>query len=234
MTETTASPPSTGPLARIFRPFREHPVLSSCLSVMIFALGAVASSVIGDFVERRLNSDAIAQAEIQQQQITEGTQRIEQRVTDMQAALQALGSGSDVEAFQREAERLLQDLAEVTPVIQKAALTNADFVARLRQDALSRPDGATTTAALELTENGSATICRDFTVGLSPRSSDRVTLRLARKGQIDVSSDAQSGDTVSLRQSDASASATIAGLGRGASGTLIGIDYNCFEGKPEG
>lgn len=223
----------TGRLARLIQPFRQRPVLSAILSGTMFLCGAAVSSLVGSVIEQQLNSDAIEAAELQQQQITDGTRRIEERVVGLQAALDALhadNNPADAQAFQQEAERLLKELSEVAPVIESAALSNADFVARLRHDALSRPDGATTTAAFELPLDGSATICRDFTVGIRSSGVNQVALRISRRGETNLNSTAFAGDTAVLRQADASASVTVAGFGRGASGDLVGIDYNCFEG----
>lgn len=220
-------------LAAIARPFRDHPILSALVSGTIFMCGAAVSSVVGSVVEQSLNSNAIAAAEIQQKQITDGTRRIEERVASMQASLNALHAGSnpaDALAFQQEAERLLKELSEVAPVIESAALSNADLVARLRHEALSRPDGATTTAAFELPLDGSATICRDFTVGIRETAINQVALTISRKGESRTNHTATSGETQALTQADASASVTVAGFGRGAKGELVGIDYNCFEG----
>lgn len=231
-----SSPPKVPRPSRIIQTFRDHPVLS-VLSVVIsggiFLSGAAVSSLIGSMVEQQFNSEALAAAEIQQQQITDGTRRIEERVVSLQTSLNALHAGNnpaDAQAFQLEAERLLKELAQVAPVIESAALTNADFIARLRHDALSRPDGATTTAAFELPLNGSATICRDFTVGIRSSGTNQVRLNISRRGETASNVTAVSGDTAVLRQSDASASVTVAGFGRGATGELVGIDYNCFEG----
>lgn len=239
MTDTVAPAPGqpkparSSRLATITRPFRDHPILSALVSGTIFMCGAAVSSVVGSVIEQQMNSDAIAAAEIHQQQITDGTRRIEERVASMQSSLQALQSDSnpaDAQAFQQEAERLLKELSEVAPIIENAALSNADLVARLRTEALSRPNGATTTAAFELPLNGSATICRDFTVGIRETGTNQVALTISRRGESRTNHTANSGDTQALTQPDASASATVAGFGRGANGTLVGIDYNCFEG----
>ena len=233
MTQTGTTTRQFGRVLRLKQLFRDHPILGPISGAAGFVLGAVASTVIGSVVENQMNSEAVEAARIQQEKITEGAAMVQTGVTNLQATLENLAKSqdpADFQAFQRQAQELVSDLTGVVPVIERAALSNADMVARMRAAALSRPDGATTTAALELPPYGSATICRDFTIGIHPTGTNQVSISVSRRGEKETDPDARSGDTVALRQPDASASATVAGFGRGANGDLIGIDYNCFEG----
>lgn len=206
-----------------------NPFLALGVGAVLFVLGAAASSLIDKSVASVIPDAEIEAARVQQALIADRTDSIGQGVQQLQARIDALASkpaSADLAALSAEAQTVLAQMREVTPLLQDAALRNAALTANLRAAELARA-GASPSAALVLPDNSSATVCGDFTIGVRRHDETGAWFALSRRGQTDEDL-LRSGQSVALEQSDAAASVSFAGI-RGTDPQLYGIDFNCYS-----
>lgn len=213
---------------------KAHPVIALGLGAALFLSGAVAASMIDRGLSSVIPDAEIEAAREQQALIADRTDNIGQGVQRLQTRLDALAadpSSADLAAIRADAEAVLTQMREIAPMIQDAAIRNASLTANLRAAELART-GASTTAALVIPDNSSATVCRDFTIGVRRFDSTGARFSLSRQGQVDEDI-LRSGQSVALEQADAAASVSFAGI-RGTDPLLYGIDFNCYAGTEQG
>lgn len=210
---------------------RAHWLLSGIAAAAVFAATSVGSSLIDRGVGSFLPDGAEEALEQQKALIEARTKKIDASVAGLKQQLDVMGTKidkQDLERFRQEAEDVVKELQAVSPIVLTAATQNSAIVASLRRHDLAET-GASLSSALLVPDNSSATVCKDFTVGVNSNGSRSAIVTLSRRGKAEGST-LISGETVALEQPDASASVSLAGV-RSDDPRVYGIDFNCYAGK---
>ncbi|WP_294927648.1 hypothetical protein [uncultured Paracoccus sp.] len=198
---------------------------------MIFT--AAISSVVSLGIDEAWSGPAREEAEARQIIIEERTGRIDEGVTTLHATLAALQSAqseADFQAFGQEAQRLVEQIEQLSPLLEQASSESSAQLALLRQQTLAQ-SGVTTASALQLAYGGSATICGEFLLAVRPTSrSAAAHLVLSRHGESTSESRAEIGDSITMATPRRTAVATVTGFGLGPDGNLVGINFDCLPG----
>ena len=227
--------PMTGQLKKIGKQFRANPVGAGIWTGITLILGATISSIIGLGIEEAWTGPARAEAEARQIIIEERTGRIDEGVTTLHATLAALQSAqgeADFQAFGQEAQRLVEQIEQLSPLLEEAALQNAAQIAQLRREVLASADGVIRTSALEIARGQSVVICGGYLLAVRTSNySKAVHLILSRHGETISQNRTRLGESIIMRTPEKTVVATVTGLSVGPNADLVGLNFDCLPGQ---